>query len=151
MMQPWKGDLEGMIARGMIRVLTVPNKNTYFQDRGRQRGATYDAFRLMEQDLNAKLERENKLKHKYLTVRFIFIPVRRDQLLPALVEGKGDIAAANLTVTPERQKLVDFAAPILTNVRESCSPGLSLRRWPPWTTSQARRSSYASPPATTRA
>ena len=118
MMQPWKGDLEGMIARGMIRVLTVPNKNTYFQDRGRQRGATYDAFRLMEQDLNAKLERENKLKHKYLTVRFIFIPVRRDQLLPGLVEGKGDIAAANLTVTPERQKLVDFAAPILTDVRE---------------------------------
>ncbi len=34
------------------------------------------------------------------------------------MEGKGDIAAANLTVTPERQKLVDFAAPILTNVRE---------------------------------
>jgi hypothetical protein len=64
MMQPWKADLEGMIARGMIRVLTVPNKNTYFQDRGRHRGATYDAFRLMEQDLNAKLERENKLKHK---------------------------------------------------------------------------------------
>ena len=107
-----------MIARGMIRVLTVPNKNTYFQDRGRQRGATYDAFRLMEQDLNAKLEKENKLKHKYLTVRFIFIPVRRDQLLPALVEGKGDIAAANLTVTPERRKLVDFTAPILTDVRE---------------------------------
>ena len=78
MMQPWKGDLEGMIARRMIRVLTVPNKNTYFQDRGRQRGATYDTFRLMEQDLNAKLERENKLKHKYLTVRFIFIPVRCD-------------------------------------------------------------------------
>ena len=54
----------------------------------------------------------------YLTVRFIFIAVRRDQLLPALVEGKGDIAAANLTVTPERRQLVDFAAPILTDVRE---------------------------------
>jgi len=34
------------------------------------------------------------------------------------VEGKGDIAAANLTVTPERQKLVDFTPPILTDVRE---------------------------------
>ena len=118
MMQPWKGDLDGMIDRRVIRVLTVPSKNTYFQDRGRQRGATYDAFRLVEQDLNAKLEKEEKLKHKHLTVRFIFIPVRRDQLLPALVEGKGDIAAANLTVTPERRKLVDFAAPILTDMRE---------------------------------
>jgi membrane-bound lytic murein transglycosylase MltF len=118
MMQPWKGDLDGMIERRMIRVLAVPNKNSYFQDRGRQRGATYEAFRLMEQDLNAKLEQEKKLKNRHLTLRFIFIPVRRDQLLQALVEGKGDIAAANLTVTPERQKLVDFAAPILTNVRE---------------------------------
>ena len=34
------------------------------------------------------------------------------------MEGKGDIAAANLTVTPERQKLVDFTPPILTDVRE---------------------------------
>ena len=118
MMQPWTGDLDGMIERRVIRVLTVPSKTTYFQDRGRQRGTTYDAFRLLEKDLNAQLEREKKLKHKHLTVRFIFIPVRRDELLPALTEGKGDIAAAGLTVTPERQKLVDFAAPIVKDVSE---------------------------------
>jgi ABC-type amino acid transport substrate-binding protein len=113
MMQPWTGDLDGV-----IRVLTVPSKTTYFQDRGRQRGTTYDAFRLLEKDLNAQLEREKKLKHKHLTVRFIFIPVGRDHLLPALTEGKGDIAAAGLTVTPERRKLVDFAAPIVKDVSE---------------------------------
>jgi membrane-bound lytic murein transglycosylase MltF len=118
MIQPWKGDLDGMIERRLIRVLTVPSKITYFQDRGRQRGATYDAFRLLEQELNAQLTRKKKLKQKYLTVRFIFIPMRRDQLLPALVEGKGDIAAASLTVTPERRELVDFATPILTDVGE---------------------------------
>ena len=118
MMQPWKGDLDGMIERRVIRVLTVPSKTTYFQDRGRQRGTTYDAFRLLEKDLNAQLEREKKLKHKHLTVRFIFIPVGRDELLPALIEGKGDIAAAGLTVTPERQKLVDFAAPIVKDISE---------------------------------
>jgi membrane-bound lytic murein transglycosylase MltF len=117
-MQPWKGDLDGMIERRMIRVLTVPSKTSYFQDRGRQRGATYDAFRLLEADFNATLERENKLKQKHLKVRFVFIPVRRDQLLPGLMEGKGDIAAANLTVTGERSKLVDHAAPVITNVRE---------------------------------
>ncbi len=38
----------------------------------------------------------------------VFIPLRRDQLLPGLAAGKGDIAAANLTITPERQKLVGF-------------------------------------------
>ena len=120
MMQPWTGDLDGMIERRVIRVLTVPSKTTYFQDRGRQRGTTYDAFRLLEKDLNAQLEREKKLKHKHLTVRFIFIPVGRDELLPALTEGKGDIAAAGLTVTPERQKLVDFAAPIVDGRARSC-------------------------------
>lgn len=118
LMQPWKGDLDGMIERRLVRVLTVPSRTNYFQDRGRQRGATYDAFRMLEDDLNAKLEREQKLQHKHLKVRFVFIPVRRDQLLPALVEGKGDIAAANLTVTREREKLADHAAPILSDVRE---------------------------------
>jgi membrane-bound lytic murein transglycosylase MltF len=118
MMQPWNGDLDGMIERRVVRVLTVPSKTTYFQDRGRQRGTTYDAFRLLEKDLNAQLERDKKLKHKHLMVRFIFIPVGRDELLPALTEGKGDIAAAGLTVTPERQKLVDFAAPIVKDVSE---------------------------------
>ena len=118
MMEPWTGDLDGMIERRMIRVLVVPSKTEYFQDRGRQLGATYEAFRLMEKDLNAALQREKKLKHKHLGVRFILIPVRRDRLLPALLEGKGDIAAANLTATPERRELVDFSAPIVTDVRE---------------------------------
>jgi membrane-bound lytic murein transglycosylase MltF len=118
MMQPWKGDLEGMIERRVIRVLTVPSKTTYFQDRGRQRGTTYDAFRLLEKELNAQLVRDKKLKHKHLTVRFIIIPVGRDDLLPALAEGKGDIAAAGITITPERRKLVDFAAPLVKDVSE---------------------------------
>ena len=48
----------------------------------------------------------------------MFIPVRRDQLLPGLAAGKGDIAAANLTITPERRKLVDFSAAGMTNVSE---------------------------------
>jgi membrane-bound lytic murein transglycosylase MltF len=116
--QPWKGDLDGMIERRMVRVLVVPSKASYFQDRGRQRGVTYDGFRLMEQLFNEKLEKEKKLKQKNLKVRFVFVPMRRDQLLPALVEGKGDIAAANLTITPERSKLVDFTAPVARDVRE---------------------------------
>jgi ABC-type amino acid transport substrate-binding protein len=46
------------------------------------------------------------------------IPVARDQLLPALIEGRGDIAAANLTITPGRQKLVEFSDPLLTGISE---------------------------------
>jgi ABC-type amino acid transport substrate-binding protein len=48
----------------------------------------------------------------------VFIPVQRDQLLPWLAAGKGDIAAASLTITPERRKLVDFTAAGMKNVSE---------------------------------
>ena len=117
-MQPWKGDLDGMLKRGVIRVLTVYSKTFYFADKGVQRGTTYDVFRLFEQDLNKKLEKQGKLKQKHLPVRVVFIPIGRGDLLQALAEGKGDIAAANLTITPERQKLVDFSKPVYPNVSE---------------------------------
>ena len=46
------------------------------------------------------------------------MPLPRDMLLPALNEGKVDLVAAQVTVTPERQKLVDFTNPTRTNVSE---------------------------------
>ncbi len=117
-MKPWTGDLDAMIERRFIRVLTVYSKSFYFVDKGVQRGATHDLFRLFEQDLNEKLARENKLKQKHLKVQLLFIPVARGELLAALAAGKGDIAAANLTDTEERRKLVDFASPMYRNVSE---------------------------------
>jgi membrane-bound lytic murein transglycosylase MltF len=110
--EPWIGDLDGMIQRRMIRVLVVNSKTFYFLDKGAQRGLTYDVFKAFEDDLN------KELKTKHVRVHVLFVPVSRDELLPALVAGRGDIAAANLTSTPERQKLVDFAAPVFTGVSE---------------------------------
>jgi membrane-bound lytic murein transglycosylase MltF len=115
-MKLWTGDLDGMIKRRVIRVLTVYNKTNYFLDKGTQRGATYDILRLFEEDLNKKLAKEKKPKH--LKVRVMFIPVARGELLQALAAGKGDIAASNLTITAERQKLVDFSSPVYPNVSE---------------------------------
>ncbi len=114
----WTGDLDGMIERRVIRVLTVNSKTFYFIDKGTERGTAVDLFRLFEGEFNKKLATENKLKNKNLKVRVVFIPLRRDQLLPGLAAGKGDIAAANLTITPERQKLVDFTVAGLGNVSE---------------------------------
>ena len=116
--KPWIGDLDGMIERRVIRVLTVYSKTFYFVDRGVQRGTTYDFFRVFEEDLNKKMTKDKKLKNKALKVRVMFIPVARDELLPALAAGKGDIAASNLTVTEERQNLVDFSLPMFRNVSE---------------------------------
>jgi len=104
----WTGDMDGMVERRAIRVLTVNSKTIYFVDKGVLRGTAVEYARLFEEELNKKLAAEKKLKNKNLKVRVLFIPMQRDQLLPALVAGKGDIVAAGLTITPERLKLVDF-------------------------------------------
>jgi ABC-type amino acid transport substrate-binding protein len=45
--------------------------------------------------------------------------VAREALLSSLIEGKGDIAAANLTITDKRKKQgIAFTDPLLENVRE---------------------------------
>jgi membrane-bound lytic murein transglycosylase MltF len=118
MKKPWTGDLDGMIERRVIRVLTVNSKTIYFLDKGVPRGTAVEYVRLFEAELNKQLAAEKKLKHKNLKVRAVFIPVHRDELLQDLVAGKGDIAAANLTITPERQKLVDFSAAGMSNASE---------------------------------
>jgi len=114
--KPWTGDLDGMVKRGFIRVLTVYSKTFYTVDKGVERGAAFDAGRLFVEDLNKKLAKENKLKQKHIKVRVLYIPVGRGELLPALAAGKGDIAMAGLGVTEEREKQVDFSTPMVSNV-----------------------------------
>lgn len=118
MLQPWQGDLPGMLDRRTIRVLTTYSKTFFFINKGTQRGATHDIFMEFERSLNQKLAKEKKLKHRHLKVRIIFVPVARDQLISALNAGKGDIIAANLTITPERQQQMTFTAPIYSHVQE---------------------------------
>jgi membrane-bound lytic murein transglycosylase MltF len=117
-MEPWTGDLDEMIARGVIRVLTVYSKTFYFVNKGVQRGTTYDMFQLFEQDLNRKLAKSKKLKNRHVKVHVVFIPIPRGDLVQALIDGKGDIAVSNLTITEDRLKRVDFSKPAYRNVSE---------------------------------
>jgi membrane-bound lytic murein transglycosylase MltF len=110
--KPWKGDLDGMIERRVIRVLTVQNPVLYFVDKGREVGITYEAVKAFEKELN------QKAGNKVVMVYVILLPVPRDELIPGLVKGEGDIAAAELTITPERRKLVDFSEPFATGITE---------------------------------
>jgi membrane-bound lytic murein transglycosylase MltF len=112
LLAPWTGDLDGMEGRRTIRVLTAYNRTLYFLDKGTERGTAADQGRLLEAELN------KTLADGHLTVRVVFVPVSRDELLPALIEGRGDIVMGNLTVTPERQKIVDFVDPWIANVDE---------------------------------
>ena len=108
----WTDDFDGMKDRRLVRMLVAYSKTFYFIDKGTQRGSTYELGILLEKALNAGT------KDRARPIRVVFIPTSRDQLLPALAAGRGDIAAANLTITPERLELVDFSAPIAGDVSE---------------------------------
>ncbi len=108
----WTGDLDGMVKRRYIRALVPFTKTFYYIDRGTQRGLAYEALRLFEDDLN------KALKNKNVRVHVVFLPVSRDKIIPYLREGKGDLAVANLTITPQRLKEVDFSNPTAKNVSE---------------------------------
>ncbi|MFO1456085.1 MAG: transporter substrate-binding domain-containing protein [Steroidobacteraceae bacterium] len=109
----WRGDLDGMVARRYVRVLVPYSKTLYFVDLGgRQRGISHDFMRAFEDDLNQKLGRGE------LRVHAVFVVVPRDQLIPALLDGRGDVVAANLTVTPARARQVAFVEPAARRVQE---------------------------------
>jgi ABC-type amino acid transport substrate-binding protein len=89
-----------------------PEPHLLLRRQGTQRGLSYDAGRAFEDELNQKLGK------KAMRVDVVFVPVSRDEILLALIQGRGDIAAANLTITPERKQWVDFSAPLWTGVDE---------------------------------
>jgi len=113
------GDFDEMVQHRRIRALVTYSKTFYFLDRGRQYGLSYEALKAFEKFVN------KKLKTKTLKFHVVFIPVSRDELLPSLLKGFGDIAVANLTITTQRQKQVDFSNPFLSGVKELLVTGPS--------------------------
>jgi ABC-type amino acid transport substrate-binding protein len=108
----WTGDLDGIVERGYIRMLVTYNATNYFVDQGRQGGLVYDAGQLLEKELNRRFRKGG------LGLDVVLLPVARDKLIPALLEGHGDIAASTLTITEGRRKLVDFTEPTTNELNE---------------------------------
>ncbi len=117
--QPRLADFDEMAQARQVRALVVRSKTFYFFDGAQQRGLSYDALIAFENFLN------KKLNSKTLETNIVFIPVTRDQLIPALLAGYGDVAVANITITPERQELVDFSVPTMSNTSEILVTGPS--------------------------
>lgn len=111
LLKPWYGDLDGMVQRRFIRVLVAHSRTNYFLDGARQKGATFEGMEVFKEWLNKQLGPGKR-------VEMIYIPMRRDELFKAMAEGRGDILAASLTVTPEREALVDFTEPWQENASE---------------------------------
>ena len=110
--KPFKGDLDKIRERRIIRVLVSYCKTNYFFDQGQPRGFEYELMKAYEKFLN-----KNE-KSRYAKTKMIFVPVPFNQLFKGLNDGRGDIAAASLTITPERQKIVSFTNPYIPRVHE---------------------------------
>jgi len=95
-----------------IRVLVSYNDTNFFFADGHPRGLEYELMHNFEKFLNKGKVPANKRKH------IVFIAVPFSQLLPLLLDGKGDIAAAGLTVTDAREAQIAFTRPYRNNVRE---------------------------------
>lgn len=96
----------------VVRVLVSYDSTNYFVDAGRQRGLEYELMHDFEGFLAQRAPRG------VLPPRLVFLALPFDALLPSLIAGRGDVVAAGLTVTPERQRRVEFSAPYRTGVRE---------------------------------
>jgi membrane-bound lytic murein transglycosylase MltF len=118
-LQSWTGDLDGMIQRRVIRALVSPSRTSYWLLGLRQTGAEYELLKAFENEINEHY----KTQGKHIRIHVVFIPTPRDQLIPRLLEGQGDIAAGILTVTPERLEKVDFGAPFFHGVKEIAVTG----------------------------
>ncbi|MFC5757486.1 transglycosylase SLT domain-containing protein [Rhizobium sp. GCM10022189] len=105
-------DLGAMKERRIVRMLVPYSKTIYFVDKGRQYGTAVQFGLELEKVLNR--DRKKQIDH----IHIVFVPMPRDRLLGALSEGYGDIVMANLTITEERLKQVDFTDPLYGDAEE---------------------------------
>jgi len=115
---PHFGDLDTMVERRAIRVLTVYGPGRYFLEDG-PRGTVQEYADKLQKVVN------EAFKTGLLTVQVAVIPVARDQLFSALQAGYGDIVMAGTTVTDNRQAAVDFTNPVSKPLKEVLITGPS--------------------------
>ena len=85
--------------RGQLRVVTLNSPTTYYQDREGPAGFEYDLARAYAAHLGLKLDMQSA--H---TIKDVLDDVSQD---------RADLAAAGLTITPERQQHLRFGPPYL--------------------------------------
>ncbi|HXV90319.1 MAG TPA: transporter substrate-binding domain-containing protein [Gemmatimonadales bacterium] len=110
-LKPFTGDLDALVARRAVRIGVTFNRTFYFVDRGVQRGIAYEYGQLMEERLNQHFRTGTSNR-----IHVIFLPLPREMLLSALIDGKVDLVAAQIPVTPELAQHVDFSDPTRMNV-----------------------------------
>jgi membrane-bound lytic murein transglycosylase F len=93
------GDLDALKKRGSLRVLTRNNAVSYFLHQGTQRGFDYELIKMFAKENGLRLD--------------VVVPPHAKDLIPWLLEGKGDVIAAQMAITEERQEKIAFSEPYL--------------------------------------
>lgn len=115
---PFRGDLDEMTERGVIRVGSTFSRTNFFLDDGVPRGMVWEAVERFEDQLRAR-------GGAMADLRVVIVPLTRGALFDALLDGHVDLLAANLSITPERSDRVAFSEPLATGVRELVVTGPS--------------------------
>ncbi len=95
----WSGDLGDVKKHRVLRVLTRNNAVSYFLLRGEAAGFDHDLMKRFADGLDVRLQ--------------MVVPPSHGDLVPWLLQGKGDVIAASYTVSAERGKQVAFSVPYL--------------------------------------
>ncbi|NIR31230.1 MAG: transporter substrate-binding domain-containing protein [Gammaproteobacteria bacterium] len=86
----YKEDLPGIKDRKVLRVLTRNNATTYFLWRGQLLGFEYELIRRFAEQHGLYLQ--------------MIVPPSRQNLIPWLLSGQGDVIAASMAITEQRKK-----------------------------------------------
>jgi membrane-bound lytic murein transglycosylase MltF len=109
---PWKGELDEIVKRRVVRVLIPFRRPEFFYMEWRPVGSLQEAFQELERVLNAK--------YKTTAANRIIVgllPTPIDKLRDRMMNGYGDIAAYSLSITEQSKALVDFTAPTVMGLK----------------------------------
>ncbi len=94
---PVHRDFASIREEGVIRLITRYNSLSYFLHHGRERGFEYEFLKAFAKEHGLRVE--------------VVIPGENEHPIDLLNSGRGDVIAANFTVTPERASLIGFSQP----------------------------------------
>lgn len=94
-----KDGLAEILNSGSLQLLTANNGNSYYIYRSKPTGFEYDLAQKFAEYLEVKLE---------------VITPGWSELIPSLQAGEGDLIAAGMTITEQREEEVTFSSPYMT-------------------------------------
>lgn len=94
---PIEADLDRLLERGSIRLITRYNSQSYFLQDGRERGFEYELISAFAAVHGLRVD--------------VVIPKEGEHPIELLNRGEGDVIAANYAVTPERERWIGYSEP----------------------------------------